>query len=140
MNVEDILRMMVEEFAKTHFTENADIVKAAIGFPKWKAGVHYKVGDVARTPDEIKQPRKCILEHDSSESWNIKTPTLWIPLHGVSPETAYPWEDPTGAQDMYQVGEYVIYNGQLYRCLQATNYNPDLWVDGWQLVDNSQDA
>lgn len=71
---------------------------------------NYKVGDVRTDPDN-RYPYECITEHDSisNPDWTIDNRTLWKPWHGRSLEYALPWEAPTGAHDMYKIGEYMIF-------------------------------
>lgn len=56
------------------------------------------------------------------------------PYHGTSRETAMPWVRPTGAHDIYQTGEYMVYtDGKLYRCRQGTNFSPDEYAPAWEV-------
>lgn len=71
---------------------------------------NYKVGDVRTDPDNG-YPYECITEHDSisNPDWTIDNRTLWKPCHSKVKEYALPYEAPTGAHDIYKVGEYMIY-------------------------------
>lgn len=135
-----VLRSMIEEYAETVRTKegvsDAEIVSVAIGFPYYKQEGTYHVGDVRRHP-ETEQPFKCILEYDASiqTDWSLDTSTLWTPYHGISKATAYPWQAPTGAHDMYKAGEYMTYtDGMVYKCLADTAYNPEEYEGAWELV------
>lgn len=107
---------------------------ALIAIREWKPGV-YEINDV-RIYNDI--PYKCALAHDSTanETWNPKdTPNLWIQYHGTSKETARPWVAPTGAHDMYKVGEYMIYEDEkIYKCLADTTYSPDVYGAAWEVT------
>lgn len=122
--------------AKENVT-NAEIVRVAIGFPYYKQDKAYAVGDICRDPD-TEQPRKCVIAYDGSVNtdWTIKTATIWTPYHGIDIYTAYPWEAPTGAHDIYKAGEYMTYtDGAIYKCLSDTNFSPDDLSDAWEKVE-----
>lgn len=105
-------------------------------FETWVRGV-YKVGDI-RTSPTTGYPYECILAHDSTVNtdWDISVRTLWKPYHSRKKDFALPWEQPTGSHDMYKVGEYMIWtDGNIYKCLSDTNYNPNEYAQAWQLVE-----
>lgn len=98
---------------------------------KWKQGI-YNIGDV-RLWDSI--PYKCVQAHDSTnnEDWNPTVASLWMQYHGTSKETARAWVAPTGAQDMYKVGEWMIWtDGTYYECLSDTNFSPVDYAAAWR--------
>lgn len=100
----------------------------------WKPGA-YAIGDV-RSEDGI--PYKCVQAHDSTanESWKPSiAASLWMQYHGTTPDTARAWVAPTGAHDMYLVGEYMIWtDGTVYLCKQNTIYSPDVYATAWEAV------
>jgi hypothetical protein len=101
--------------------------------PEWTEGV-YVVGDVRKYED---QPKICCQAHDSTDnpSWNPTMASLWSPYHAKSAEYALPWIAPTGAQDMYKSGEYMVYTDrEVYKCLQDTAYSPTDYAQAWQAV------
>lgn len=106
----------------------------------WKAG-SYIVGDV-RLYNNI--PYKCVQAHDSTKNvdWTPEaTPALWMQYHGTSEETARNWIAPTGAQDMYKTGEYMVWtDGSLYKCLNDTAYSPVDYAASWEKVSSSSEA
>lgn len=101
----------------------------------WIPGV-YIVGDV-RVYSDI--PYRCVQGHDSTQNpdWTPDAePALWMQYHGTTPETARPWVKPIGAHDMYRAGEYMIYtDGQMYKCLQDTNFSPAEYAQAWEVVE-----
>lgn len=102
-------------------------------FDVWTAG-NYEIGDI-RTDPETGYPYECILAHDSSVNtdWTISVRTLWKPWHSCKPEYALPYEQPTGAHDMYLAGEYMIWtDGSVKKCIQDTNYSPDEYAAAWE--------
>ena len=94
--------------------------------PVYEQNKPYEVGDV-RTHPVTGYPRECMTAYDGSvqQDWTIDTSTLWKPWHSRKKEYALPWEQPTGAHDMYKAGEYMIWtDGTLKKCVQDTNYSP----------------
>ena len=119
-------------------TADQTITVAAL-YDEWTEG-SYQVGDIRLAwYSGSHQPWKCRQEHDT-ETYPDITPdgeawrTFWIPFHGTSPETAQDWIAPSGAHDQYEAGEYMIYNGQTYRCLAATVYTTDEYAQAWEAV------
>ena len=102
-------------------------------FEPWIPAV-YSVGDV-RTDPATGYPYECILEHDSiaNTTWDISVRTLWKPYHSRKKEYALPWEQPTGAHDMYKAGEYMIWTDyEVYKCISDTNYSPADYAAAWK--------
>lgn len=114
--------------------DTAALNKVAVMARLWTPGA-YAVGDV-RVYGGI--PYRCVQAHDSSENpdWTPDaTPALWMQYHGTSPETARPWVAPAGAHDVYRTGEYMIWtDGQMYKCLQNTNFSPVEYAQAWEAV------
>lgn len=84
---------------------------------------------------ETGYPRECIQAYDGTvqQDWTIDTPTLWKPWHSRKPEYALPWEQPTGAHDMYLAGEYMIWtDGTVKHCLENTNFSPAEYPQAWE--------
>ena len=106
----------------------------------WVPGT-YVVGDVRLYKDI---PDKCVQGHDSSANpdWVPSTyPALWMQYHGTSKDTARAWVAPTGAQDMYLTGEWMIYtDGKLYECLTNTAYSPTDLPSEWKADDEETET
>lgn len=103
-------------------------------FPVYIQNKQHDVGEVALHP-ETGYPRECIQAYDGTvqPDWTIDTPTLWKPWHSRKPEHALPWEQPTGAHDMYLAGEYMIWtDGAVKHCLKDTNFSPDEYPQAWE--------
>ena len=117
-----------------------DTITVAALYDDWSEGA-YQVGDIRLVAYEgAHQLWKCRQAHDTATYPDI-TPdgtawrTFWIPFHGTSPETAQDWVDPSGAHDQYESGEYMIWNGQTYKCLSATVYTPEEYAQAWERVE-----
>lgn len=104
-------------------------------FDTWTNGV-YEVGDVRTDPTTL-YPYECIMAHDSlvNTTWDISVRTLWKPYHSRKKEYALPFEAPTGAHDMYKVGEYCVIEDKIYKCLQDTNFSPMDYAQAWEIVE-----
>ena len=104
-------------------------------FDVWTNGV-YEVGDVRTDPTTL-YPYECIMAHDSlvNTTWGITVRTLWKPYHSRKKEFALPFEMPTGAHDMYHVGEYCVIEEHIYKCIQDTNFSPNDYAQAWEIVE-----
>lgn len=106
-------------------------------FEPWTNG-KYIVGDV-RTDPKTGYPYECITPHDSiaNPDYTIDNRTLWTPWHSHSADYALPYEQPTGAYDMYKNGEYMIWTDKLiYKAIADTVYSPDVRPEDWALTEN----
>ena len=106
--------------------------------PIYEQNRKYDAGDVRLHP-ETGNPRECMTAYDGTvqPDWTIDTPTLWKPWHSRKKEYALPWEQPTGAHDMYRTGEYMIWTDknrqkEVKHCLQDTNSSPDEYPQAWE--------
>ena len=112
----------------------AALNKVAVMARPWAPGA-YAVGDV-RVYGGV--PYRCVQAHDSSANpgWTPDaTPALWMQYHGTTPENARPWVAPAGAQDVDRAGEDMISEeGQMYKCLQNTNFSPVEYARAWEAV------
>ena len=100
----------------------------------WKPGA-YAIGDVRMHGGN---PYKCVQVHDSgvNPGWTPEaTPALWMQYHGTTVDTARTWIAPTGAQDMYRAGEYMVWtDGRVMKCLTDTAYSPAAYPQAWEEV------
>lgn len=123
----------------TTVMSNDDVITVSALYAEWTEGA-YQVGDIRLAwYGGAHQLWKCRQAHDTATYPDI-TPdgtawrTFWIPFHGTSPETAQDWIAPSGAHDQYEAGEYMIWNGQTYKCLSATVYTPEEYAQAWEVV------
>ena len=103
-------------------------------FPVYAQEKQHEVGEIATHPD-TGYPRECMHAYDGSVQidWTIDTPSVWKPWHSRKPEYALPWEQPTGAHDMYKAGEYMIWtDGTVKKCLRDTNFSPAEYPQDWE--------
>ena len=103
-------------------------------FPVYVQNKQHTVGEVALHPD-TGYPWECMTAYDGTvqQDWTIDNRTLWKPWHSRKKEYALPWEQPTGAHDMYKSGEYMIWtDGAVYKCTQDTNFSPTEYAQAWE--------
>lgn len=103
-------------------------------FPTYVQNKQHEVGEVVTHP-ETGYPYECMTAYDGAvqQDWTIDNRTLWKPWHSRKPEYALPWEQPTGAHDMYKTGEYMIWtDGTIRHCLENTNFSPDEYPQAWE--------
>lgn len=128
------VRGSLDNFVAKIADSPAEINENPVAIRPWKEGA-YIVGDVRMYEGN---PYKCVQAHDSTGNpgWNPTVASLWMQYHGTSPETARPWIAPTGAQDMYRVGECMIWtDGTVYRCVSDTVYSPDAYGAAWEVIE-----
>lgn len=126
------LRKLIKKYAEKS-DDKTLVIATSFYFEEWKPN-SYNVGDV-RTSNG--KPYECILAHDSTlnPTWDISVRTLWKPYHSRKKEYALPYEQPTGAHDMYLNGEYMIWtDGEIYLCKLDTNFNPSEYSQAWEKV------
>jgi len=111
----------------------------------FSASVDYRVGDLvfyATTANGITTRilYRCTVAHNAT-AWNaahFTATTLEVELQKVRDNEANTnmLSDLFGARSTYAVGDYCIYNGNLYRCIQAVDnagattpaFDPDDWI------------
>lgn len=107
-------------------------IKASALWPEWTAG-SYTVGEVYMADGS---PWECFQSYDNAVYPDIQPGnSAWFtfnrPLHGTSRETARYFVQPTGAHDIYKAGEWAIFNGTFYECMQNTAYSPADYAAAW---------
>lgn len=104
---------------------------------EWSQGtiqkpITYNVGDI-RYYNEM--PWKCVQSHThhGQPNWQPGKVSMWGAYHATDAEHALPWTKPTGAHDMYQIGQFMIWtDGEIYECIQATNFSPEEYSQAWK--------
>ena len=103
----------------------------------WESGtsespMDYAVGDVRIYNN---QPWKCVQAHThrGEQGWYPGKVSMWAPYHATDVAHALPWTQPTGAHDMYQIEQFMIWtDGEIYECIQATNFSPEEYPQAWK--------
>ena len=98
-------------------------------FPMWQEGTSYLLADRVQYKESL---YKCVQAHTSQADWTPDaTPALWT---AVSIDEYPEWVQPTGAQDAYNTGDKVSYNGKYY----VSTADANVWapgVYGWNETD-----
>lgn len=124
---------------------NNEIIDLAPLLQPWQAGtassvISYKVGDVRTYNGQI---WKCVQAHDhhGEPGWEPGIVSMWGAYHATDAAHALPWVQPTGAHDMCQAGEYMIWTDKvIYRCVQATAYSPEEYAQAWKKHEGADDG
>ena len=91
----------------------------------------YKVDDIFKYEGKL---YKVIQEHTSQEDWiPSELPALYL---SMMPENVIPeWKQPTGEHDSYNVGDKVIFEGDVYESLiDGNTWSPTDYPSSWKSV------
>lgn len=125
------IRKALDAFVEKIVDNVTDVNEHTAAIRTWAPGP-FVAGDVRM---HVGIPCKCIQSHDSTDNdaWNpADAPSLWMQYHGTSKATARPWIAPTGAHDVYKVGEWMIWtDGLAYPCFSDTNFSPAEYSAAW---------
>ena len=97
----------------------------------------YEIGKSYQTDDIFKHENilyKVIQEHTSQDGWiPSELPALYLNL---MPENVIPeWTQPTGSHDAYNIGDKVIYEGDVYESIiDGNTWSPKDYPQGWKLI------
>lgn len=100
-------------------------------YDNYQVGKSYKVDDIFKYEGKL---YKVIQEHTSQENWiPSELPALYL---NMMPENVIPeWVQPTGIHDAYNVGDKVIFEGEVYESTIDNNtWSPTDYPQGWQVV------
>ena len=99
-------------------------------YPVWVSGQAYDVDVRVQHNGTL---YRCVQAHTSQDDWTPDaTPALWT---AVSLDEWPEFVQPTGAQDAYQTGDKVTYNGKHYISLADNNvWSPDAYPAYWKVV------
>ena len=130
---------MMARYAQGQEFDADGAIEASPLLKVWKAGtmempVSYIEGDVRTFSG---QPWKCAQAHVhyGEEGWDpMSARALWAPYHATKKEYALPYVQPTGAQDAYNTGEWMVWtDGKAYQALRdAVVHGPDTLKDAWK--------
>ena len=130
------IRMARMQFADQSADMSADnVIRCAALADKLDTSKSYTAGLVVLVDG---YPYKCRQDIDLAQYTDVRPglpawPTFFVPYHGTTPTTALPWVAPTCAEDMYKVGEYMIWtDGTTQKCIQDTAYSPNDYAAAWE--------
>lgn len=130
------LRRALQMFAQSLSDEDA--MEVATVFPKYEVGKAYKQGEMfSFGENEVgdAQLYRVAQAHTSAAEWLPNENTaLYTPI-GLNAEGHPVWSRPSGAQDAYNIGDIVDYNGTLYKSIiNGNTYSPEEYPAGWEAV------
>ena len=136
LQIAEQFRKALQMFAMTLSEEQA--MEVATIYDSWKVGKQYVGGEYFTYGlNDVGDPQLYKVnegkDHISQENWLPDAqPDLYTAI-GLD-DSGYPiWAKPTGAQDAYNVGDIVNYNGTLYKSLINGNvYSPEEYPAGWE--------
>lgn len=106
-----------------------DALEAVELFPAWEIGRLCKVDERLRYGEKL---YRVVQAHTSQEGWeppNVPALFTEVAKPGEIPE----WKQPTGAQDAYQTGDKVRYNGAIWiSTIDNNTWAPGVY--GWEVV------
>lgn len=98
---------------------DTQIAEVASIYPEWTANTDVAVGAVYRRHGVV---YKAIQAHPTQIGWEPPNVlALWTPVRQTGAGTPDEWVPPTGAQDAYQLGDRVTYDGQTWVSTAASN-------------------
>lgn len=128
--MEAVKRMLATDIVDL---SDEDALGIAALYPTWasKEGEQVAVGERLWYDGKL---YKVIQAHTVQSDWTPDiTPALYVE---VSIEEWPDFVQPTGAQDAYNTGDKVTYNGKHYTCkMDNCVYSPDAYPAGWELQD-----
>lgn len=129
------LRRALQMFAQTLTDEEA--MEIATVYPAYEVGKAYAINEMLiYGVNTVGDPQlyRVAQAHTSQADWTPDaTPALYTPI-GLTEEGCPVWSQPTGAQDAYNTGDIVDYNGTLYKSLIDGNvWSPDEYPAGWEV-------
>lgn len=128
--MEAVKRMLATDIVEL---SDEDALGIAALYPTWasKDGKQVAVGERLWYDGKL---YKVIQAHTVQSDW---TPDITPALYAeVSIEEWPDFVQPTGAQDAYNTGDKVTYNGKHYTCkMDNCVYSPDAYPAGWELQD-----
>lgn len=113
-----------------------EIIMCSALYPEWTAGTH-AVGEIFLVDGE---PWTCFQAYDNAVYPDIRPgEPAWYtsnkPYHGTSRETARNFVHPTGAHDMYKMGEWAVQNGKFTKCISDTAYSLEEYAAAWEVEE-----
>lgn len=128
------LRRAMQMFAATLTDDQA--MEVATLYPAWEPGKAYAINDlIVYGTNDVGDPQiyRVAQAHTSQADWVPNaTPALFTAI-GLTDAGYAVWSQPTGAQDAYNTGDIVDYNGTLYKSLIDGNvWAPDAYPAGWE--------
>lgn len=130
-----LCRKQLERQTVAQTMTNTEIVACGALATPWVAGA-YSLGAIRQHEGVV---YRCYQAHDSTDnpSWSPDAvPALWVQYHTTDPARATPYVAPTGAHDVYNAEECMVYtDGVTYRCLvDGAVHDPVALPSAWEVA------
>ena len=127
-----LLQLLVEPIIETIELDTANISALTSIYKQWRVNYAYAANDIVVSDSSL---YRVVQAHTSQNDWlPANTPALYTRFTPAG--TVAEWVQPTGAQDAYNTGDRVLFNGSTYESLINANvWSPTAYPAGWQLVE-----
>jgi hypothetical protein len=124
-------QIATRDLIKANSLSSAEISQLTSIYPSFVVGKAYMVDDILQYNNIL---YKVVQAHASQADWlPNSTLALFTPVApiGVIPT----WVQPTGAQDAYNIGNKVTFEGKTYESvINANTWSPTAYPAGWRIV------
>jgi len=134
INVAVALQATVRQLVVEDSLSDDELAELVDVFPAWKVGIAYEIGDVRKHGGTL---YKCVQAHTSQADWTPDAvPALWT---STAPPSVIPeWVQPTGAQDAYNTGDRVTFEGGIWEStIDANVWSPTAHPAGWTRIGDA---
>ncbi len=132
VQIKALLRLLSEPLLQSDSISSEELEVLATIYKQYRVGVGYQLNEVFVYDSTL---YKVVQPHTSQADWfPDQTPALYTPF--TPPGQVSEWVQPTGAQDAYNLGDRVLFNGSTYESLiDANTWSPTVYPAGWQLIE-----
>lgn len=126
-----ILRVLVAPVLDSIPLDSTSVSALTNIYEQWRIGKYYQVNDIVVSDSSL---YRVVQAHTSQSDWlPSATPALYTRF---TPEGQVAvWVQPTGAQDAYNIGDKVSFEGHIYESLINANvWSPTAYPAGWKEV------
>lgn len=125
----------IRELVKKYVLINsltAEELQSVVGlYPEFIVGKAYAINEICSYAGVL---YRVVQAHTSQGDWlPAAVPALYTPY--TPPGQVAAWRQPTGAQDAYNIGDKVLFNGKVYESLINANvWSPTDYAAGWKAI------
>ena len=113
-----------------------EVQEFSLVMPEFIAGNEYKNKAVVNYKGNLYRAIQAVPTSVTQTYTPDQANTYWKRIGNPNEEGIYPWSQPYGATDCYQIGDKVTYNGKTYESTIANNvWAPDVY--GWKEVSST---
>lgn len=116
--------------------DDAEALDNSVVYPFWESGISVALNDKYQffVGTEL-QLFKVVQAHTTQSDWTpTQVPALFTRVQLGS--TILDWVQPTGAQDAYNIGDQVNFEGQVWEStIDANVWSPTAYPAGWTLIN-----